>query len=459
MKFNASLTFGIIKGKTRNGTKPLFLSQSIISPWSNVIKTEFSSDFYMDLCYYKYQPIPIRCQECNRGLSRPNKMSFITKIVAFTLFTGAFALEGSALGIAPISLDLKPIGSAHLTRRQVAAANSESPLKFSLASGYTTPVKIGAGTYNLVVSTQETDTWVASDKIACPPPPKGAPADFRIPCVFGAKYPSGSFKRQEGLAFGEVGALGNVGTDSITVGGVTVPNQLFGLADTVPSNNDGQMSGVLGLGPANGTQMGTPKGSYLVYNPLFMNMIANNLINPPVFSLSLSNDGGALAFGGLPRSVNVDAGSWASAPLIDSFFAVKGNGYSAGGQNTQADLNLFINTRIPGSLLPKNIATVINKSLFGIDKFRTQDGMFQIECSLKAKANVGLVIGGKTFIFNAADLSSPDPMTQGKCVSSIKANLDPDSLENDAVLGVDFLKTVVIVYDPQNNRIQFAKKI
>jgi Eukaryotic aspartyl protease len=366
-------------------------------------------------------------------------MSFISKLVALSFLSGALAAT-ERLGVA---------------RRQVAATESEVALKFSPSSGWSAPVKIGADTFNLVISTQDADTWVAADNIKCVNPPDAPPSAPQPPCKFGNKYKtSGTFAKATGdqgpVLNGVIGS-GLVGSETVTVAGITVPKQTIGVLND-GAGFDETVSGSLGLGPSIQTDIGYLNNqSRFQYSPIFDSMVQNKLIKSPVFSLALTATGGALAFGGLPKSVSVDAGSLATAQLAGEAYAITADGYLSDGKNVPASLSLLIDLASPGIYFPKTVADAINSKIPG-SKFRTSDGLYSVPCDTKVSGAAGVVIGGKAFGFS--ELTMKDPDVPSGCLSLVGAY----NSTTDGVLGVPFLKSVVTIFDPTNRRIQFMKK-
>jgi len=385
-------------------------------------------------------------------------MSLLTKTFVLSLLSGAWAsLEGNALPVAPFTLPLQPIGGgANLARRQVAAADHESPMKLS-SGGWSTPVQIGGKTFNLAVSTQDADTWVVSDQVKCTNPP-GTPANYpQPPCKFGAKYKiGGTFQKfAEGPNAPIVSGLtadGIVGWDSVSVGGVTVPKQVIGVVtDTL--GVDDQVSGGLGLGTSIQSDMGYAQNKApLKYSTLIESMFASKLIPASVFSITLNGNAGTLALGGVPR-VGIDPASWVSVPADQDVYAVKADGYVLDGQNAPAQLSLLIDIKSPGSYLPKRLSDAINAKIQG-SKFRNTDGLYSVPCNAKASSVTGVVIGGKAFTYSPADLVTKDPDVPNACLSLIGAF----NSTTEGVLGASFFKSNVGVFDPINKRIQFGRK-
>jgi len=236
----------------------------------------------------------------------------------------------------------------------------------------------------------------------------------------------------------------------VVIGGITIPKQVIGLVDDTVGVDD-TISGGLGLGSVSQSDMGyAANQSALVYNPIFASIVANKLIKNPVFSIALGANGGSLAFGGIPKSVKVDASTWTSGALSGDVWALKADGYFANGQTQQIGINMLLDVHSPGSYFPKRLSDAINSKL-PASQFRQQDGLYSVGCDVKG-VNAGVIIGGKQITIK--DLVTKDPSKPGSCLSLIGAF----NSSANGVLGENFFKSVVTVFDPTNKRIQVAKQ-
>jgi len=102
---------------------------------------------------------------------------------------------------------------------------------------------------------------------------------------------------------------GPLGVDDVTVGALTVPNQVFGTADTidVPLLDEVRWDGILGLAYPNSVL--ARKG----VKPVFDNMMAQRLLRDNIFGYHLGPRGGVVTFGAVDRRY--------MAPGIDFVYA------------------------------------------------------------------------------------------------------------------------------------------
>nr|XP_034979881.1 cathepsin E isoform X1 [Zootoca vivipara] len=103
------------------------------------------------------------------------------------------------------------------------------------------------------------------------------------------------------IQYGTGSLTGIIGMDQVTVEGITVANQQFAESVSEPGNTflDSEFDGILGLA--------YPSLAVDGVTPVFDNMMAQNLVNLPVFSVYLNRNpdssiGGELIFGGFDPS-------------------------------------------------------------------------------------------------------------------------------------------------------------
>lgn len=251
-----------------------------------------------------------------------------------------------------LNSSLSPVTSTtHLHRRYSLATNPGGTLLLhATGSTFLAPITIGTQTFNVVVDTGSSDTWVARSDFTCVDVADGAPQP-QSQCAFGGTYDVSKEPKASNAAGSRFKKLANVnfnvtygdgeyltgvfGDIDVTLAGIKVPNQQVALAKLAGWDGDGYTSGILGLAyPAlTGAYSGTnprndrycqhPSSSSLCnqmeYLPVLMNMFAQNL-TAAVFAVALSRDesnsgkGGYLSIGGVMDlgMVGVKGGSSAS---------------------------------------------------------------------------------------------------------------------------------------------------
>ncbi|XP_069315675.1 cathepsin E isoform X2 [Eulemur rufifrons] len=175
--------------------------------------------------------------------------------------------------------------------------SAKEPLVNYLDMEYFGTISIGSPPQNFTVifDTGSSNLWVPS--VYCTSPACKTHAKF---------YPSQSDTySQQGqhfsIQYGTGSLSGIIGADQVSVEGLTVAGQQFGESVTEPGNTfvDAEFDGILGLG--------YPSLAVGGVTPVFDNMMAQNVVDLPMFSVYMSSDpeGGAgseLIFGGYDHS-------------------------------------------------------------------------------------------------------------------------------------------------------------
>lgn len=190
---------------------------------------------------------------------------------------------------------------------------------------YLSPVQIGGQTLNLDFDSGSSDLWVFNSQLSA--------AATKGHTVFDATK-SSSFKMINGASFSisygdGSGAAGNVGTDTVVIGGATVTKQAIELATAVSQSfvQDTANNGLLGLAFS---QLNTVKPQQ--QKTFFDNVMPS--LSEPVFTADLRKDAvGAYEFGRIDTAkftgdmawipVNTTQGFW---QFGTSSFAVNSNG-------------------------------------------------------------------------------------------------------------------------------------
>lgn len=277
-----------------------------------------------------------------------------------------------------------------------------------------------------------------------------------------------------------------MGYESYTLGGITVPQQEFGLVNWAAWNGDGYSSGLIGFAYRTLTSAyaGTnpsadQRGHALNYNTLFQSMYANNL-TAPVFSIAMSrgpNEAGVLALGGIPdvphspyfasvpiKPVGVNA---SSGEIVYEFYTVIIDGF-AFSSSSNAQFNPYnypnnLKTTLSGngtnviidsgtSLLyvPNNIASAVNTLFSPPGSYNTDTLTWEVDCDA-IPPTFGVSIGQKVFYVNAADMILQNgPST---CISGVQANLG-----GLTILGDVWMKGVLCVFDLGAEMMRFAAR-
>lgn len=348
---------------------------------------------------------------------------------------------------------------------------------------YLTPITIGGQDFLAVVDTGSSDTWVIQEGYKCTMPP--TPGTAAGECGFGKAYkqsPTFAAKGNErfSITYSSESAAGVMGTETITLGGITVKDQKFALINTARWRGDGTSSGLVGLGfPSNSATWGLTGGKK-DYSPIFTTMHKQNL-TAPHFSLALnrrSEPPGVLAFGGLPDASIKYNDTWAKTPMqyltfnnddptkkpfgdfdyrlyrtsIESFTIGNTPAITPSkGGKTQVS----VDSGTAAMLLPADIAKTFNAQWSPPATFSRGAG-WVVDCTAKAP-KFGVKIGGVVLFVESEDLMTPHEagMPGEKCASAVQEAGFPGS----GMLGSTFLKSVIAVFDVGGAELRFAQRI
>lgn len=319
------------------------------------------------------------------------------------------------------------------------------------------------------------------------------------------------------IEYGIGSVKGVYATDTVTVAGVSVENQQFGLASTTadiltttsvggsgsdtPSANSTESSdvvgnGILGLGYPQLTSAASKGGKG--YNPFVFNLVEQNLISQHIFSVYMNNaneDGwaGEVIFGGVDDSkfsgnityLPVAKLQTSSNPLssITSsssayfYWMTYGQGIAVENpQSTRTTSNIsfdqvtafIIDTGTTLTYLPNDMAVSIAESLVGAGNYALdpQSQVFIADCSA-AKSDAALVLS-----MSQSNKVSPDPVTITVPASQLLIPLDSPTTDtatycmlgvapigsnnNMLLVGDSVLRSTYLVFDIEHNQIGFA---
>ncbi|KAL8685592.1 MAG: hypothetical protein Q9218_007666 [Villophora microphyllina] len=405
----------------------------------------------------------------------------------------ALATFGQFVTAAPASPDVVSPHVLELTRERVS--NSISRYSRMLQKGdnatvglaklrpfkdilYFTNITFGTETFQAVVDTGSSDTWVVRTGFQCVNVQTHIPLAENL-CRFGGLYTtSPTFKQIPGENFnigyadGE-SLTGIVGTEDVTLAGITVNNQEVALIDYAAWNGDNSSSGVIGLAfPSitssfNGTNplKDTPADA-LEYSPLFTSMYNQGKV-APVFSLAISRGeetGGLLALGGLPP-VQHDQ-YFVSTPILASlprpgntnaarpalqYYTITLQGINYETTFEKVNLRADVDSGTTLIFLPARTASKINQLFVPPAQFNFNTGEYSVDCNAKAP-NFGVLIGGHTFPINPKDLIVKTQVA-GNCITGITSSA---GASHPVVLGDVFLRNVLAVFDVGAGEMRFS---
>jgi hypothetical protein len=134
----------------------------------------------------------------------------------------------------------------------IGNGSTTSISSLEIGEEFATEVTIGGQTFELIIDTGSSDTWVVETGFACTDFETGKAA-AESACLFGPYYTkSSTFAQTTGetfsIEYGDLESLtGIIGTEDVTVAGIEVVGQTVALVTAADWEGDGTTSGLMGL--------------------------------------------------------------------------------------------------------------------------------------------------------------------------------------------------------------------
>lgn len=378
-------------------------------------------------------------------------------------------------------------------------------LAISGGSVFLAPVTVGGQLYRVVIDTGSSDPWLASKDFQCVDPTTDEFIDNEF-CHFGPLYDKDASTTYEklpdrslNLSYHDGETLnGLMGREEFIMGGITVPEQEFGLVDYAAWYGDGISSGLIGFAYKTLTSMyagENPKaavpGKAFKYNTFFDNLWRSNT-TAPVFSMALTRDpnltgeGGILAVGGVPDIPYTP--TMISVPILPvgvnrtsgetdyQFYTVVVDGFSISGDqgaqfasaadarrnpkktalrgpldplnadNTQ--VNAIVDSGTTLVYVSEQLAAEVAAAFDPRGWVGEQTGLYEASCGAIPPI-FGASIGGKVFNVNPEDLLLQ--YSADGCIIGVQSNHG-----GLWILGDVWMKAVLCVFDIGASRMGFA---
>jgi len=317
---------------------------------------------------------------------------------------------------------------------------------------YVVPVKIGTPgvTLHLDFDTGSSDLWVWSSELRAS---TSGHSIYNPKKSSTAKNVGGATWR---IQYGDhSSASGNVFTDVVQIGGVTIPNQGVELAESLSTSflRNGGSDGLLGLAwPSLNTVTPNPQATPVE------NMIKHNIISLPLFTVSLDrgDNNGFYTFGVIDAAkAGVSESDIIYTPVDNSrgFWMFPSTTAVVNGKTIDLPGNKAIaDTGTTLALVSDEVVKAVYDAIPGSRLDRTQGGfVYPADATVP---DLEIAVGENKFKINASDFSL-GPAGNGMLFGGIQSK---GSVSDVDILGDIFLKSVYVVFDQGNTRIGMAQR-
>uniref|UniRef100_A0A3Q3JES5 Peptidase A1 domain-containing protein n=1 Tax=Monopterus albus TaxID=43700 RepID=A0A3Q3JES5_MONAL len=304
--------------------------------------------------------------------------------------------------------------------------------------------------FSVVFDTGSADLWVPS--MYCISPACVLHKHFRA-------FESTSFRldgRMFGIHYGSGHLMGIMSRDTLKIAGLTIKNQEFGESIYEPGDTFlmARFDGVLG--------MAYPSLSENLDKPVFDNMMAQKMVDEPVFSLYLSrktNNGsleGELLLGGIDESLYEGPINWLPV-TVKSYWQIKMDSVAVQGVNTFCLHGCQAIVDTGTSLITGPTSDILTlQQLIGATP--TSTGEFLIDCArLSSLPQVTFVLGGREYSLTAEHYIRKEVLGDREfCFSGFQAVGIASTEAPLWILGDVFLRQYYSIFDRGQDRVGFA---
>ncbi|KAK0732040.1 penicillopepsin [Lasiosphaeris hirsuta] len=312
---------------------------------------------------------------------------------------------------------------------------------------YLSPVTIGGQTINLDFDSGSSDLWVFN-------------AQLDGDATSGHKVydptKSDTFQMLQGASFSikygdESGAAGNVGTDTVEIGGVTVTRQAVEMATTVSSSfvDDIPNNGLVGLAFS---QLNTVKPQQ--QKTFFDNVLPS--LAEPVFTADLRPHAvGAYEFGRIDTSKFVGDMAWIPVNTSDGFWQFATSGFSVGspdGLTSVPTTQAIADTGTTLMLVSQEVADGYYSQVKGA-KNDEEAGGVTIPCDAELPDLFVDVGGVYTARVKGEDIRFA-PMQGNTCFGGVQPTTSPLQIWGDV-----FFKSQFVAFNGGNNSLGMAQHV
>ncbi|XP_078054032.1 pepsin A-like [Mustelus asterias] len=255
------------------------------------------------------------------------------------------------------------------------------------------------------------------------------------------------------IRYGSGSMTGALGYDTVTVSGIAVTNQEFGLSETEPGHSfsNPEFDGILGLAYPSIASSGV--------TPVFDNMMSENLVQQDLFAFYLTRENGArgseVVFGGVDPSHYTGEINW--VPVThETYWQISVDRITVNGQVVACDGGCQAIVDTGTSLLtgPRGEVSSIQQSIGATEDYY---GMYTVNCyEISSMPNVVFTINGIDYPLTPSEYVVQE---QGSCLSGFDGMYLPSSGGGLWILGDVFIGPYYSIFDRGSNRMGFAKSV
>nr|XP_033776360.1 pepsin A-like [Geotrypetes seraphini] len=322
---------------------------------------------------------------------------------------------------------------------------SSQPLENYMDTEYFATIGVGTPpqVFSVIFDTGSSNLWVPS--VYCSSP---ACSNHR---KFNPQHSSTfrSTNQPVSIAYGTGSMTGILGYDTVQVGGIEDPNQIFGLSETEPGYflYYSPFDGILGLAYPNIASSGA--------TPVFDNMWNQGLVPQDLFSVYLSSNeqsGSVVIFGEIDSSYYTGSLNW--VPLsYEGYWQITVDSITMNGEVIACSSSCQAIVDTGTSLLSGPPNPVANIQHY-IGASENSYGQYVINCgSISSMPDIIFTINGVQYPLPA---SAYIMQNQGGCISSFQSMNLPTSAGELWILGDVFIREYYVVFDRGNNQIGLA---
>ncbi|KAM7053541.1 cathepsin E [Molossus nigricans] len=327
------------------------------------------------------------------------------------------------------------------------------PLTNYLDMEYFGTISIGSPPQNFTVifDTGSSNLWVPSvycTSSACKTHARFNPAQSNTYSAVGSHFY---------IQYGTGSLSGIIGADQVTVEGLTVVGQPFGESVTEPGQTfvNAEFDGILGLG--------YPSLAVGGVTPVFDNMMAQNLVDVPMFSVYMSSDpeGGSeseLIFGGYDHSHFSGSLNWVPVTK-QGYWQIALDTIQVGGavMFCSEGCQAIVDTGTSLITGPSNEIKQLQKAIGA----EPMDGEYAVECdNLNVMPDVTFTINGVPYALQPTAYTLLDFVDGMKfCPSGFQGQDIPPPSGPLWILGDVFIRQFYSVFDRGNNRVGLAPTV